>query len=375
MSLRVAFVSFRLGDGDGVSVEAEKWRAACADLGHTTYRVAGLIPGARREVGDVVIPELHYRPEPRPVPAARLRDALAPADVVVVENVFGLPLHPDLAAVLVRLLVDRPAIGHHHDLPDQRAQFAGLGTGTQGPFPPRLPYLHHVTVNRLSADTLARRGIAATVVPNSFDPDPPPGTRPDTLRRELGVACDDVLLFQPTRAIRRKRIPVALALGEALAAETGRRSVLLVAGATEDGYEADLAAAVEAAGIEVMQRPDLLGPGGGFTIADGYAACFAVTLPSEWEGFGNPVMESVAHRRPLAVSAYPVLGEFLDLGFRFALLDPADPGTCARSLLETRWGAVLDANHALLAERFSPPGLRRALAGLLADLSSEGRTG
>jgi hypothetical protein len=40
-------------------------------------------------------------------------------------------------------------------------------------------------------------------------------------------------------------------------------------------------------------------------------------MPSTWEGFGNPVLESVTHRRPLALYPYPVACEIRDFGFRF----------------------------------------------------------
>ena len=47
----------------------------------------------------------------------------------------------------------------------------------------------------------------------------------------------------------------------------------------------------------------------GLDIHDAYAASDLVVMPSTWEGFGNPVLESVTHRRPLAVYPYPVLEE------------------------------------------------------------------
>ncbi len=48
----VAIVSFRLGGGDGVSIEAAKWARAFAALGHRVVTVAG------SGVADVVIPGL-----------------------------------------------------------------------------------------------------------------------------------------------------------------------------------------------------------------------------------------------------------------------------------------------------------------------------
>jgi glycosyltransferase involved in cell wall biosynthesis len=52
-------------------------------------------------------------------------------------------------------------------------------------------------------------------------------------------------------------------------------------------------------------------------VHDAYAACDLVVMPSTWEGFGNPVLESVTHRRPLALYPYPVAREITAFGFEF----------------------------------------------------------
>jgi glycosyltransferase involved in cell wall biosynthesis len=39
-------------------------------------------------------------------------------------------------------------------------------------------------------------------------------------------------------------------------------------------------------------------------------------FPSTWEGFGNPVIESIAARRPCVAARYPVLAELLASGIR-----------------------------------------------------------
>ena len=83
----VCLVSFRLGGGDGVSVEAAKWADALAALGWRVTTVAGSGPV------DVVLPGLAMD-APEPPTAGEMRDALAPADLVVVENICSLPLNP-----------------------------------------------------------------------------------------------------------------------------------------------------------------------------------------------------------------------------------------------------------------------------------------
>ena len=41
-----------------------------------------------------------------------------------------------------------------------------------------------------------------------------------------------------------------------------------------------------------------------------------MVYPSTWEGFGNPIVESIAHRRACAAFPYPVLAELVAAGVR-----------------------------------------------------------
>ncbi len=83
--------------------------------------------------------------------------------------------------------------------------------------------------------------------------------------------------------------------------------------------------------------------------ADAYAAADVVVFPSTWEGFGNPVIESVVARRPLAVHRYPVLDEIL-AGLRvFSVEDPAE----VAGWLQTPDLDVLDANREVARRDFS----------------------
>jgi glycosyltransferase involved in cell wall biosynthesis len=333
----VALVSFRLGEADGVSVVAAHWTTALRRLGFRVRTVAG------GGVADRLVPGLGLEAAEGPDRAA-LAAALDGAGLVVVENLCSLPLNPAATEVLAELLRGRPAVLHHHDLPWQRARFAGV----QG-WPPDDPAWVHVTINRLSRAQLAERGIAATTVYGGFPP-PRPG-RAEPARARLQVPPGGRLLLQPTRAIARKNVPAGLALAEALGAD------YWLTGPAEEGYGPELRRLLAAAGCRVHRRLPQ-----GVEVDDAYAAADAVVFPSTWEGFGAPLVESALHRRPLAVGHYPVAEELARFGFRwFPVADPAP----LRAFLDRPDPALLDANHAVAVRHFSIDALTRQLAALL----------
>ena len=338
-------ISFRLGGGDGVSVEAAKWAAALRVLGWDVRTVAGSGPV------DLVLPGLAIDAAEPPT-RAEVEDACASADLVVVENLCSLPLNPGAAAVVARVCAGRPALFHHHDLPWQRPHLAHL------PPPPDDPAWAHVTINELSRTELAARGITATRIYNAFDPDPTPGDRALT-RGALGVADDEVLLLQPTRALERKNVAGALELSTAVGA------TYWLLGPAEDGYGPVLEQLVAQA-----QCPVLLGPPpAGCSIADAYAACDAVLLPSSWEGFGNPSVESATYRRALAIGTYPVAAELASFGFHwFGVTDP-DP---LDRWLRRQDEELLSHNHQVAATHFNLAELPGQLSGVLRGLGSLG---
>jgi glycosyltransferase involved in cell wall biosynthesis len=330
-------VSFRLGGTDGVSIESAKWCRALADLGLRVQTVAGEGPV------DIRIPGLAIGAEGGPDPEA-LQRALEPADLVVVENLCSLPLNPAAATAVVAACRGRPTILHHHDLAWQRP-----GLGDQPP--PDDPAWRHVTINELSRRQLAEHGIQAITIYNRFDTATRPGKREAT-RTALGLGAHDRLFVQPTRALPRKNVAASLALAEAFDA------TFWLLGPAEDGFGPELSALVARSRCPVIlgrrARP-----------ADAYAASDVVLLPSTWEGFGNPALESAVHRRPLVIGPYPVARELAAFGFHWI---PSDDPDALANWLARPDPTVLEHNWKVADTYFSLRDLPKLLTPVLESL-------
>ena len=335
---RVAIVSYRLGMADGVSVTAGQWVRALHRLGIRVRTVAG---DGRP---DVLVRSLALA-SPRPPTPAELDAALDDVDLVVVDNVCSLPMNRAVGEALADHLRGRPAVLRHHDLPWERPQYASLQS-----WPRTDPAWRHVTINELARHQLQqRRGIAATTIYHGFAERPCPEQRM-SVRRRMRVG-DEPLILQPTRAIARKGIAVGLALTRAIG------GTYWLTGPAEDGYQDELAAVLDAGQVPVRRRLPF-----DVRMAGAYAACDAVVLPSSWEGFGLPLIESALHRRPIAVGGFPVARELAAFGFEW--FDAADPEPL-RSWLADPDPELLERNETVARARFGIDALARRLELLL----------
>ena len=329
-------LSFRLGASDGVSIESAKWVTALHQLGHDVRTIAG--SGS----ADVIIEGLALDAS-SPPDLEQLANAIGRSDLVIVENLVSLPLNVRARDVVYQVLHGRRAILHHHDLAWQRAHLAHL----EGPRDE--PLWRHVTINELSRRELSERGIEAVTIMNSFDCDPPRGDRERT--RQFLSTDEERLVLLPTRAIERKNLHGALSLCESLDAS------LWILGPAEDGYEAELDRLLQATRVTTYRG---LGPQ--LSVHDAYAAADLVVMPSTWEGFGNPVLESVTHQRPLALNPYPVAREIVSFGFKFFGLEERD---AINEFLEHPDDALFVHNLAIARKNFNVKDLPERLAVVL----------
>jgi glycosyltransferase involved in cell wall biosynthesis len=140
-------------------------------------------------------------------------------------------------------------------------------------------------------------------------------------------------------------------------------AVYWLLGPPEDGYGPELDRLVAGAGCPViLEWPGRVPPVG---VVAAYSACDVVALPSTWEGFGNPSVESAIHRRPLAIGPYPVAAELAAFGFRWFALDDMDG---LGAWLDAPDDALLDHNQEVAATHFSLVDLPDRISNALPEL-------
>ncbi len=162
------------------------------------------------------------------------------------------------------------------------------------------------------------------VVPNAVEF----GARGDAerFRLLLGVASDTLVLGVFGRLHRKKGFDTLI---PALARCARRDLLLVVAGADEDGYRAEVERMVRQAGLAPRVR--FLGLLKGQDLADAFAGIDALLLPSHHENFGNVVVEATAHGTPVIISDKVALRDWV-LEKDAGIVLPLEPEAWTRAI-------------------------------------------
>jgi mannosylglucosylglycerate synthase len=425
---KIAIISTRLGGIDGVSVEADKWAGAYKKIGFDPVYIAGKF---EREVDSVffTIEEMDYYfaeiAEIRKIAfneekkatekdLGRLIDRIGKVKEIIknkfskilkssnirylsIENALTIPLNIPLAIALTEIISenDIKAITRHHDFYWERKQFlcSNIEKMLDDYFPPDLVNLKHVVINTLARKSIYdRKKIEAIYIPNIFDFDliKEIGRRSPKVKKFLNMAEDDFLILQPTRLIARKNIERTIDLVAKLSKKTDKKINLLISGKPEKNeleYFDEIIRLTKKTGINLIlsknshsnipeyTRKDLFKK---FDIYDLYKACDLVTLPSDVEGFGNPVIEASVLKKPLFVNNYPVLADMLSKGFEFIVInkevDRESVEKTFKLLTDHKMrGKVTSKNFKIVKEYYSIDYLISKLKKLIPNIFFEGK--
>lgn len=321
-------ISFRFSNHDGVSKVSNFWQSVLSELGFDVITIAG------EGDADRLIPELAIGSPKVPI-RTELYKALQDCNLVLVENIGTIPLNLPASLMLLDLLAGRRAIFHHHDLPWQRPQHGHIRS-----LPADDAMWEHVVINDFTKFQMEALGLAVTRIYNPVDINQMQGDRNKT-RSLLGVADDQLLVIHPTRAIRIKNIPSAVAFTEKLG------GIYWLVGPAEEGYEATLKKIISNASCKIITKSNshLNKP-----TNDMYAAADLLIFPSMWESFGIPPIEAAVYKIPTAVGDYPVAEEQRKLGLRWFY--PWETKTISEFLINKN-DEILEHNKKIVAQNFS----------------------
>jgi glycosyltransferase involved in cell wall biosynthesis len=243
-------------------------------------------------------------------------------DLLVTENALTIPMNIPLGLALTEFIAETgiPVVAHHHDFVWERQRFSVncVADYLSMSFPPRLHTINHVVINSEARQQLSHRcGISSIIIPNVLDFDCQPPEMDDyarSLKSDLGMRDDEVLLLQPTRIVARKGIEHAIELAGRLKDKKAR--LLISHQERDEGSDyyqrtMDYAALL---GVEVIVRPEIIGAQRGlteagqkkYTLSDCYLNADFVTYASSYEGFGNAFLEALWFKKPVLVNRYSI---------------------------------------------------------------------
>lgn len=353
----IGFISTRLQGTDGVTLETAKWVQILEKMGYNCYFFAGQSDWTPNKT--MVVKEAFFEhPKIKHINqrcfGSLTRDSSLTGvihhlrmtfkeylyefmstfaiDLIIPQNALTIPMNIPLGLAITEFIAETgiPTIAHHHDFFWERQRFMvnSVPDFLSMAFPPTLPSIKHVVINTPADQQLSfRTGLSALVIPNVIDfHSEPPGIDDFTkdLRKDLGIAKDDLLILQPTRVVARKGIEHAIELVARINNPKAKLVITHEAGDEGYSYEKRIKSYAKIMGVDLILKPELIGkvrgtkPNGQkvYTLWDTYPHADFVTYPSTYEGFGNALLEAVWFKKPILVNRYSIYESDIEpLGF------------------------------------------------------------
>ncbi len=374
----ILFISGKLGDVDGVSLEVDKWIDILTTEGHRVFTLCGSYAAAVKNVPPerqftneklrfdsseqryfekLVFPYLSQSPTHLTAGQQetvvenlwlqgedlgsgiykRIQDNTI--DLIIAQNTNAMPmtLLGGIAVYKLATAYKVATIFHHHDFWWERSRFSQnrIESLLNRIMPPSDLGTEHVVISSYSAHILrSLKRVAPFVIPNceDFDNVTVPDAYNRRFREDLGFSEDDILFVQPTRIVPRKRIEDSISLVAGYTAahpelkERVKLVVSLYQGDEPDVHYIDrikeLAAQRDVPLFLISERvASVRGTDAEgrklYTNRDVLVNADIVTYLPVWEGFGNAFLEAVACRVPVVVATYLVYKtDIKNAGFR-----------------------------------------------------------
>lgn len=347
---------FRVGKTDGVSIEMASWRKMLESLGCTVSFCAGpesigseyVIPNLEQQLNDNVFvldqesfgglknyDEKTFLDSFNTISHTILKEFQAvvkdfdPTDIII-SNIFsvgeGLVAAKAITTVLDEIRVNTILVNHDfywEPIRYKNPSFGFISNYLREYFPPKRDYMKYCTINSIAKKSfLDRTGIDSTVFFDTFDYEHESWKKTNRISKFLegkGLSDNTFIFLQATRIVRRKNIELAVDfIKEFEKSYAGKKDiVLLLSGYIERRdikYFDSLLAYAQELGITIVYIGDHLHKD--YELFDIYPFADVITYPSEYEGFGNQLLEAFNAEKPVVIFEYPVYKEDIKhLGF------------------------------------------------------------
>ncbi len=353
--MKIGIIIGRLGGVDGVALETEKWIEVLHRMGHKTFIISGQYEERTIDPDrETLVPEMSFFSpesywgqkkaffypdynEEELLEHIELYSLIIYKKIIewvhekgiellISENASALPSHLEMGSAIKKAVLHLgiPTITHDHDFAWERedryvSPHAQINKLVADIFPLRAPNSVHAVINTNAAKTLKEKfNRESVIVPNVMDFDQPFGIKTgknNCLHQNLGFQCDDILLFQITRVVRRKGIETAIRLLDKL--EDQRIKLVITGNYNDDAgskYYYELIELIHKLnlGNRVSFAHHLFNNKGlvqkensiNYSLSDAYSQATACTYFSTYEGFGNAFVEAVLAKRPVFVNNY-----------------------------------------------------------------------
>ncbi|MBI9099920.1 MAG: glycosyltransferase family 4 protein [Spirochaetaceae bacterium] len=374
----ICFISGKLGDVDGVSLEVDKWIEVLVGMGHEIFTIAGAYSSSIKhvkqenclELGQIrfdsneqkyfeklVFPHMSKHPphlsidrkevildelvEKGSEVASLIYDFIQQKeiDVLIGENTNAMPMSLLVGIAVHNLATEKrmAVIFHHHDFWWERSRFSHnhIEAFLNQIMPPVDLGVEHVVISSYAEHILRSiKRVNPHVIHNCEDFEHPPvrDEYNSHFREDFGFKEDDLLFVQPTRVVPRKRIEDSVELVaryiEKYKDEASRVHFLISlyeGDETAHDYLSEIQTLAERKGVklhfiadrvESLRRDDKK-LGRIYTNRDVLVNADIVTYLPVWEGFGNALLEAVAARVPIVTTTYLVYKTDIKMcGFR-----------------------------------------------------------
>ena len=419
----IAVIASRMKCVDAVSIDAEKWIDKYNNLGYALHLISGKF-GEPVELTNFEIPELDYKhPEIRGVKrilfsskldkygkkaanillnnlVRRIKQPLKnyivknKIDLLHVEDVLlsfkNMPLNIAILEIIKELNI--PTITRHHyfywDLPyfTKFKNMPHLFDNTNL----KLKNIIHITNSEFDRKILAeKKEIKSTVIPNVINTEmiAKIDEYNKDFRESLGINKDALLFLQPTRVKRNKCIEKSIKIVSEMNSINKKENALVITGSpvySRGNYFEEIVKKASKQKVKIIFANDKIFISRHqnkdkkfYSLNDSYVHADVVLYPNTSAAFGNPLLEAVAHSKPVVVNQYPKLNELLDQGFNFIVMDQKVTSEVLSDIYEmlnddSKRQKLIKNNLDILKNNFSTDVLDDKIIPILNQLEQEG---